>query len=48
MKWIDLSQNRDRCRGLLNAVRKIRFNKMREFFTSCGTVAFQEGFCSME
>jgi hypothetical protein len=49
MNWIDLAQNRDRCRVLVNAVTKLRFNKMRGTFLLIEELlAFQERLCSME
>jgi len=32
MDWIDLAQNRDRWRALVNAVMKVGFHKMRGIY----------------
>jgi hypothetical protein len=49
MDWIDLAQESDRWRALLNAVMNLRVDKMRDIsWLAENRLASQEGLCSME
>jgi len=48
MDWIDLAQDRDRCRTLVNAVMNLQVLKNAEnFLTGVKRVSFSKGLCSM-
>ena len=49
MDWIDLAQDRDRWRALVNAKMKLRVHKLRGISSVAeDLVAFREGMCCME
>jgi hypothetical protein len=49
MDWIDLAQDRDQCRALVNMVMKLKFHKMFGIcWVSAQLAASREGLSSME